>query len=209
MTCVSHVVRQPPASLTQDEQDKLLRVTGEHKAGFRDHVIFSLAIGTGLREFEIAALNVGDVYNGPERPKTVVPLRVFKGHKRERRVNGAPQTVFVPDALRHKLKAFWRWKVQNEEATDPNEPLFRSTRAQRISPRTLHHAFATWQKRAGFERAFKFHALRHTCGMNLYRKSRDIRIVQRQLRHSDINTTTIYATPNDQDLAIAMRDLPC
>ena len=30
--------------------DWLLKTTGEHREGFRDHVIFSLALGTGLRE---------------------------------------------------------------------------------------------------------------------------------------------------------------
>jgi site-specific recombinase XerC len=43
------------------EQATLLKVTGEHRAGFRDHCIFAVALGTGLREHEIAALNVGEV----------------------------------------------------------------------------------------------------------------------------------------------------
>ena len=54
-------VRSPPKTLTTDEQRALLRVTGEHKRGFRDHVFFSLALGTALREHELVALNVGDV----------------------------------------------------------------------------------------------------------------------------------------------------
>jgi len=54
-------VRRPPRTLTVDEQALLLRTTGEHRRGFRDHVIFSIALGTALREHEIAALDVGDV----------------------------------------------------------------------------------------------------------------------------------------------------
>ena len=46
----------PPPTLTDEEQRRLLQVTGEHRAGFRDHMIVSLALGTGLRMHEIAAL---------------------------------------------------------------------------------------------------------------------------------------------------------
>ncbi len=35
----------------------LLKVTGQHVDGFRDHVIFSVAMGTGLREHELLALD--------------------------------------------------------------------------------------------------------------------------------------------------------
>jgi len=57
-------IRTPPRTLTEVEQQRLLKVTGEHKAGFRDHVLFSLALGTGLRDHELLALDVGDVFGG-------------------------------------------------------------------------------------------------------------------------------------------------
>jgi site-specific recombinase XerD len=69
--------------------------------------------------------------------------------------------------------------------------------------------FANWQQRAGFDRRFTFHHLRHTALTNIYRRTRDIRVVQRAARHANINTTTIYATPTDEDILRAVRDLPC
>lgn len=210
MSYVSRNVRQPPKGMTRDEQERLLRTTGEHKDGFRDHVIYSLALGTGLREFEIASLNVGDVFREPEKPRGVIQLRVFKGHERkDGKEPKARQEVHLPEALKYKLKTFWRYKKRQGEPLDADEPLFLSARKSRISLRTLHHMFGVWQKRARFERKFKFHALRHTCAYNLYRATRDIRVVQRQLRHSDINTTTIYAVPSDEDMSQAVSDLRC
>lgn len=52
-----------PRTLTEREQRLLLKVTGEHRAGFWDHVLYAMALGTGLREHELVGLNVGDVFD--------------------------------------------------------------------------------------------------------------------------------------------------
>jgi site-specific recombinase XerC len=46
--------------MTKTEQNALLSASSAHP---RDHVIFSLALGSGLRLAEIGGLNVGDVYS--------------------------------------------------------------------------------------------------------------------------------------------------
>ena len=48
-----------PQTLTRSEQQALLEASSVHP---RDHLILSLALGTGLRLSEIIGLNVGDVY---------------------------------------------------------------------------------------------------------------------------------------------------
>ena len=97
-------IRNPPRTLTEVEQRRLLKVSGEHKAGFRDHLLFSLALGTGLREHEILALDVGDVFDDRKSRRRLV-LRVFK------RSSDSPanQEVVLPDALRTKLDRLFRW----------------------------------------------------------------------------------------------------
>jgi integrase/recombinase XerC len=50
-----------PRTLTEREQKLLLKITGEHRAGYRDHMLYAMALGTGLREHELIALSVGDV----------------------------------------------------------------------------------------------------------------------------------------------------
>jgi len=45
-----------PRTLTEREQRALLQVTGEHRAGFRDHVLYAMANGTGSRGHELSAL---------------------------------------------------------------------------------------------------------------------------------------------------------
>jgi len=79
-----------PPTLTRAEQEALLRVSASHP---RDHLIFSLALGTGLRLAEIVGLNVGDVFFPDGTPKTRVRLRaeIAKG--------GRVGDLFLPDAL--------------------------------------------------------------------------------------------------------------
>ena len=67
-----------PPTLTRSEQQALLKASAVHP---RDHLILSLALGTGLRLSEIIGLNVGDVFSADGRPRGRVRLRreVAKG----------------------------------------------------------------------------------------------------------------------------------
>lgn len=205
MPAYAATIRRPPRTLTEAEQARLLKVTGEHRDGFRDHVILAVVLGTGLREHEIAALNVGDVLHEDGRARRRLVLRVFK----RATADPAPQEVFVPDSLWYKLAKLISWKGARDESLDAEAPLFVSRIGERIATRTLRHLFGVWQRRAGFDRRFSFHALRHTCLTNAYRATRDIRLVQRLARHKSVDTTTVYAGPSDEELLQVVRDLPC
>ena len=204
MTYASKINR-PPKTLTDIEQRSILRVTGEHRAGYRDHVIIATALGTALREHEILGLDVGDVFAPDGRTKRRVQLRIFK------RSNDDPaaQEVVLPDTLRAKLDKYRGWKKSQRESLEPDAPLFVSRRGKRLSARQLRHRFHEWQEKAGFERRLGFHSLRHSALTSVYRASRDIRLTQRVARHKSINTTTRYAGPSDEDVLRTVRDLPC
>ena len=62
-------ISTPHRTLTEGEQRQLLSVTSERRDGFRDHVLYSMALATGLREHELAALEVSDVFEGDGRTK--------------------------------------------------------------------------------------------------------------------------------------------
>ncbi len=61
-----------PTTLTTDEQKLILHATANHR---RDHLLVSLALGTGLRLGEIVGLNVGDVFAPNGTPKIRVRVR--------------------------------------------------------------------------------------------------------------------------------------
>jgi integrase/recombinase XerC len=139
-----------PTSLTSDEQRPILRAT---QADVRDHLIYSLALATGLRLAEIVGLDVGDVFAPDGTPPVRVRVRaaIAKG--------GRAADVFLPDRLVATLKRFWRWKGQRGENLSPDTALFCNQSGRRISKRRVQFARATWQRRAGFDRVYGFHAL--------------------------------------------------
>jgi integrase len=189
-----------PPTLTRVEQETLLRVSSMHP---RDHMIFSLALGTGLRLAEIVGLNVGDVFTKDGTPRLRIRLRheIAKG--------GRAGDVFLPDALGPKLVRFWGYKVRSGESVDPRAPLLCNQSGHRISKRRVQMAFKTWQERAGFDRIYGFHALRHSAVTNVYRASRDLFLAQRFARHASPLTTTVYTHIGDEELMQGVRTLTC
>lgn len=198
----------PPKTLTEIEQAVLLKATDSTDTA-RDHMLFSVALGTGLRESELVALNVGDVTNPKtKRASRRVVLTVYKRSPKGTDT-GVPQEIMFPDSVVRKLNRYLKWKVARGESIEAKAPLFMSRNRRRLSTRMVRELFAKWQNRAGFEKRHTFHALRHTACSNLYRKTLDIRLVQRFARHAHITTTQIYTKPSDEDLLLAVRDLSC
>ncbi len=70
-----------PPTLTAVEQQAILRATA---ANVRDHVIYSMALGTGLRLAEVVGLNVGDVFAPDGTPRVRVHIRqeIARGGRR-------------------------------------------------------------------------------------------------------------------------------
>src|SRR5437867_11087240 len=112
-----------PPTLTTAEQATILTATAGHP---RDHLIYSLALGTGLRLAESVGLNVGDVFTPDGTPRSRVRVRaeIAKGRR--------AGDIFLPDALALKLRKFWAYKRVRCEGTGPQDPLLCSQSRVRI-----------------------------------------------------------------------------
>ena len=189
-----------PQTLTRDEMQALLAASAGHP---RDHLVFSLALGTALRLSEIVGLDVGDVFFPNGRPRLRVRIRpeIAKG--------GRSGDVFLPDALEPKLTRFLGYKLAHRERLEPTSPLLCGISRRRISPRRLQVLFHSWQRMAGLDRSYPFHSLRHTAVSNVYRASHDLFLAQRFARHASPLTTVIYTHPSDEELKERLRGIPC
>jgi site-specific recombinase XerD len=66
---------------------------------------------------------------------------------------------------------------------------------------------ARYAKKAKIDRPVWPHMLRHTFATDLYRKTKNIRLVQKALGHADLSTTMIYTHVVDQELESALKGL--
>src|SRR5260370_363312 len=143
-----------PDAMTAAEQARLLNVTAENDDP-RDHTLYSMALGTGPRPRHLLGHTGGDAtLDGGEVPPGVVlaPATTKGGRKGE---------VFLPARLVAKLRRFLAWKRRAGQSLEPDAPLFISSQRRRLSPRAAQWRFAWWQRRAGFDRHYGFHQLRH------------------------------------------------
>jgi integrase/recombinase XerC len=144
---------QPHRTLTENEQRQLLKVTSERRDGYRDHVLYSMALATGLREHELAGLEVGDVFEADGKARKRIALRVFK------RSSGAQtqQDVIVPRAFARSLRSSGGGRVGARKPRAGRARCSPATGVHALSTRQLRHGFAVWQRRAGFDRHVSFH----------------------------------------------------
>ncbi len=179
-----------------------LAIAGTHdrrRRPVRDWAIMHVALDAGLRVSEICALRVGDVILDSDHAAIIV--RDGKGHKK--------RGVRIGTALRDHLAAFIAWKEKAGEATSSRAPLFVSVRGGPLTRSAVFRIFKANARAVGIPSRFSIHSCRHTYASLLYRASNyNIRLVQKQLGHSSIQTTQIYADVLSEDAAIAVDRLP-
>ena len=205
-------VQAAPRTLTKSTQEALLKATGKYSETFRDHMIFSIALGTALRESEIQALNCGDVFNANGQARERIQLRVWK--RASKRLTAEEdrkrQVVAVPNILRHKLNKFRRWKIKNKQSVEYDAPLFMSRqKGNRISTRQMRRLVREWQEKIGCDVILNFHALRHTSLTNLQRANKDLSVTCSHARHRSVETTMRYVQPSSEEMVEAVRGLQC
>jgi site-specific recombinase XerD len=105
------------------------------------------------------------------------------------------------------LSEYLKWKRLLDEPKGDDDPLLMSSHGRAYSTRTLQYAFKVALKEAGLPKYYSIHACRHSYGTYLYQKTKDLRLVQKQLGHSSITTTTVYADVTVEETLEAVNGL--
>jgi len=161
-------------------------------APVRDNAIIHLALGTGLRVSELTNLKVDHIHFKRGSNQIVV----YKGKGDKDRIV----------TINNNLKSI----IQEYIEYDQSDPLFLfpSERGKQLTRSGIQQIFKKWAKKAGLPQRYSIHSLRHTYATNLYKASGyNLRLVQKQLGHSSISTTQVYADTFDEDLEIAVEKL--
>ena len=169
----------------------LARVKG-NQAPVRDQLIIELALGTGLRVSEMASLKVEDLFL--KKGQNSLHVRNGKG--------GKDRLVQFSVALKTLILDYLNYR----KSSSPY--LFASERGNQITASGIQQLFKKWVKKAGLPKQYSIHSLRHTYATRLYKASGyNLRLVQKQLGHSSVSTTQVYADTSSEDVDEALANL--
>jgi len=132
----------------------------------RDRLIFRTIYATGVRVSELCGIRIDDID--------------FEEHTiRIRGKGGKIRIVFIDEDTLEEIEAFIGERISG--------PLFEGQLGNAISPRTVQHIFKCYAPEG-----ITPHKIRHSYASELYKRSRNLRVVQENLGHSSIKTTEIY-----------------
>ena len=132
----------------------------------RDKLIIRTIYATGVRVSELCNINIEDI----DFEEHTIRIR-GKGDK--------IRIVFVDDDTLESIRKF----IGNQIIG----PLFVGQQGKNISPRAIQHIFRHYAP-VGITP----HKIRHSYASELYRRSKNLRVVQENLGHTSIKTTEIY-----------------
>ena len=155
-----------------------------------------LAVSAGMRVSEVATLRIGNLHLNNREAR----MRVLGKGQKER-------DIFISKDLMRHISDYLLWKRLLEEPLAPEAFVLVSSHRKPYAIRTLQYAFKVCLKEAGLPAHYSIHACRHSYGTILYRKTKNLRLVQKQLGHSSITTTTVYADVSAEEAVEAVNGL--
>ena len=174
-----------PKALPQEELNHMLdSAPVDDSLAVRDHALFELMYGSGLRLSEIHGLDLGDVLLDEGWVSVT-----GKGRK-ERQVPLSGKSV-------EALRAYLSERV----AADGETALFTGKNGTRLGQRQIQKRLQAWAVQQGSGQHISPHMMRHSYASHLLQSSRDIRAVQELLGHSNLSTTQIYTKLDFDHLA--------
>jgi integrase/recombinase XerD len=99
------------------------------------------------------------------------------------------------------LEILKQWKAMKQGS----DLLFTILKGEKINTRYVRALVERKANQAGIEKDIHPHTLRHTFATDIYRKSKNLRMVQKALGHSSIQITEFYTHIIDEELEQGMR----
>lgn len=180
------------------EGRKELALRKGNRREVRTWMFTEFALLTGLRAFEMCNVKIGDLVLKGEYP--TVNVRRGKGGAKNKQ-------VFISSKLAKDLRWFIDYKKKIlDESVSSTEFLFVSENKKKQTPQGLYYLWRHATVKSGIGK-FKLHSSRHTYATQLYSKTKNLRLVQKQLRHISIETTQVYADVMPEDIMAGVNEL--
>ena len=161
----------------------------------RNWFVVLLGLYSGLRISEMADLRNEDILIYDDL--AFVYVKKGKGNKKRH--------VRVGKELIEAYLEFTNFKKNLEIGIDDESYVLCKINSEKLSVRTLQIAFKKCASKAGLSSHYSIHCLRHTYGTHLYKASNhNLRFVQKQLGHSSISITEVYANVIEEEAGKAI-----
>jgi len=178
-----------PEVLTSDEVKALLaQPNPRYPTGLRNLCLMRVMLDAGLRASEALKLTVYDLdwHSGK--------LKVRQGKGNKDRILWLNEDCLL---LLQRCK---------EKVSPASQLLFTTLDGSPIDDRYLRRMVKRYGAKAGIAKDVHPHMLRHTFATDLYSQTKNIRLVQKALGHSDLSTTMIYTHIIDDEMESVMRN---
>jgi integrase/recombinase XerD len=172
--------RRLPRVLTRGEVTRLLeQAKGGEPAALRDRALLEVLYACGLRASEAIGLEVGDVD---------LEARVVRARGKGSKERVVPIGTAAVEAARRYLE-----RGRPTLSRGRNEPqLFLNFRGGPLTRQGLYKIVLKHAQAAGLADRMSPHTLRHTFATHLLAGGCDLRSVQEMLGHADVSTTQLY-----------------
>lgn len=176
---------------TVTEAKAIVDLKAKRISGVKSWMLVDLALSTGLRVSEMAALKIKDV--DLKRGAISVIRR-----KRKRRFK---ETMAIGKELIQHLKEYIAWTGRKSGV------LFIGKQGE-LTAQGLQRIWKAAVKRAGLPAELSIHSARHTIAVHLLKKTGNLRQVQKQLGHaSPATTANMYADISFEDMQNGLNGL--
>lgn len=153
--------------------------------GIRDYAIITLMLTCGLRDIEVTRANIEDLRTLGENS-----VLYLQGKGRDEKAD----YVILPTHTEKAIRTYLAACTHKEES----EPLFSSisnnSNGNRLTTRSVSRVVKEAMRKAGYDSSrLTAHSLRHTAITLSLKNGESLQEVQQFARHTNINTTLIYA----------------
>ncbi len=170
--------RTLPKVMSRNEVFKLLSVVSNIKHKAILHIIYS----GGLRLGELLNLKIVDI----DSDRMLIHIRGGKGKKDRTTILGKTCLLVLREYYRSYKPSVW---------------LFESIKkGKQYSAKSVQNIFKSNLKKAGINKPFTVHSLRHSFATHLLEQGVDLRYIQELLGHSSSKTTEIYTHVSTKNL---------